>query len=76
MQELLCRETRTSVSVLPQPSPEPHGIATMVNQYNLKKFFSFIDEELSKVRLLCCICHHIHTKDQTEKNRAEHMIFL
>lgn len=51
-------------------------IGTMVNRYSLKKFFSYIDEELSKVRLLCCICHRVHTNYQNEKNRAEHMIFL
>ena len=50
-------------------------IGQMVREYRLKKFFSCIDEELSKVRLLCCICHHIHTSYQHEKNRAEHMIF-
>ena len=57
-------------------SKKRDGICEMVNQYSLKTFFSCIDEELSKVRLVCCICHHIHTKDQTAKNRAEHMIFL
>ena len=51
-------------------------IGTMVNRYSLKKFKACIDEELQKVRLLCCICHRIHTNHQTEKNRAEHMIFL
>lgn len=51
-------------------------ICKMVRRYSLKKFFSCIDEELSKVRLVCCICHHLHSKDQNEKNRAEHMIFL
>jgi len=51
-------------------------ICEMVRRYSLKTFFSCIDEELSKVRLVCCICHHIHTKYQKEKNRAEHMIFL
>ena len=49
-------------------------IGRMVDRYSLNTFFSCIDEELSKVRLLCCICHHIHTKDQKEENRAEHMI--
>lgn len=49
-------------------------ISTMVTRYSLKKFFACIDKELSRVRLLCCICHHTHTKDQNEANRAEHMI--
>lgn len=52
------------------------SISEMVASYTLKKFFSCIDEELQKVRLLCCICHRIHTNYQNEKNRAEHMIFL
>jgi hypothetical protein len=50
-------------------------IGRMVDSYSLKTFFSCIDDELSKVRLVCCICHHIHSKDQNEENRAEHMIF-
>ena len=57
-------------------SKKRDNISEMVRRYSLKKFFSCIDEELSKVRLLCCICHRIHSKDQTEKNRAEHMIFF
>ena len=57
-------------------SKKRDNICEMVNRYSLKKFFSCIDEELSKVRLLCCMCHHIHSKDQNKKNRAEHMIFL
>lgn len=56
-------------------SKKRDGISKMVDRYSLKKFFSCIDEELSKVRLLCCICHRIHTNYQNKKNRAEHMIF-
>ena len=56
-------------------SKKRDSICKMVNRYSLKKFFSCIDEELSKVRLVCCICHRVHTNYQNEKNRAEHMIF-
>lgn len=57
-------------------SKKRDSISEMVDRYSLKTFFSCIDEELQKVRLLCCICHRIHTTYQNEKNRAEHMIFL
>lgn len=57
-------------------SKKRDNICNMVASYKLKKFFSCIDEELSKVRLVCCICHRVHTNYQYEKNRAEHMIFL
>ena len=50
------------------------SISHMVDRYPLKKFFGCIDEELPRVRLLCCMCHHPHTTDQNEANRAEHMI--
>ena len=49
-------------------------ISVMVSRYPLKTFFACIDEELSKTRLLCCMCHHPHSTDQNEANRAEHMI--
>jgi hypothetical protein len=57
-------------------SEKRDSISEMVNRYPLKKFFACIDEETKKdvVRLLCCICHHPHTTDQNEANRAEHMI--
>jgi hypothetical protein len=44
------------------------AIGTMVNRYPLKRFFNCISEELSKCRLICCICHYEHTrKQQREK---------
>ena len=49
-------------------------ICKMVVRYSLKKFFACIDKELARVRLLCCICHHTHSTDQNEANRAEYMI--
>ena len=49
-------------------------ISQMVARYPLKTFFKYIDQELLKTRLLCSNCHHPHTKDQNEANRAEHMI--
>mgnify|MGYP001197628808 CR=1 FL=1 len=57
-------------------SEKRDSISVMVNRYPLKKFFACIDEETKRdvVRLLCCICHHPHTQDQNEANRAEHMI--
>ena len=55
-------------------SEKRDNISLMVQRYPLKKFFKYIDEELSKTRLLCCMCHHPHTQDQYEANRAEHMI--
>ena len=50
------------------------NISKMANRYALKKFYKYIDEELSKVRLVCCMCHRPHTSKQNEENRAEHMI--
>ena len=57
-------------------SKKRDSICKMVDRYTLKKFFACIDEETKKdvVRLLCCMCHHPHTTDQNEANRAEHMI--
>ena len=55
-------------------SEKRDSIGTMVSQYALHKFFACIDEELSKTRLLCSNCHHPHSTDQLEKNRAEHMV--
>jgi hypothetical protein len=55
-------------------SDKRDDISVMVDRYSLKKFFKYIDEELSKTRLLCSNCHLAHTKDQLEENRAEHMI--
>ena len=55
-------------------SEKRDSISHMVNRYALKKFFKYIDKELSKVRLVCCMCHLPHTQDQNKANRAEHMI--
>jgi len=45
-------------------------IGTMVSRYRLKTFFSCIDSEVAKCRLICCICHHLHTRNQ-EREEAE-----
>ena len=42
-------------------------ISLMVNRYALVKFFSLIDDEIKKCRLLCCNCHMKHTKEQRKK---------
>ncbi len=57
-------------------SEKRDDISQMVHRYPLKKFFKYIDEEMKRgvVRLVCCMCHHLHTTDQRDKSRAEHMI--
>ena len=40
------------------------GIAKMVDKYSLKRFFKYIDLELGKCRLICCMCHVHHTRKQ------------
>ena len=50
------------------------SISTMVNRYPLKKFFSLIDEEVKKCRLLCSNCHRKHTNHQTRKASVENVI--
>ncbi len=49
-------------------------ISQMVNKYPLKKFFSLIDDEIKKCRLLCCMCHMKHTKEQKRKASVEKVI--
>ena len=44
------------------------GICKMVNRYTLKRFKQYIDLEIAKCRLVCCMCHIDHTrKQQREK---------
>ena len=51
------------------------GVGNMVNRYPLVKFFSLIDDEVKKCRLLCCNCHMKHTKEQKKKASVEnHLI--
>jgi hypothetical protein len=40
------------------------AISKMVNGYPLKRFFECIDVEVAKCRLICCLCHHLHTREQ------------
>ena len=46
------------------------AIGTMVHRYPLKRFFECVDSEIAKCRLICCICHYFHTRDQ-EREEAE-----
>jgi hypothetical protein len=43
------------------------AISKMVDRYALKRFFKCIDSEVAKCRLICCICHYLHTRDQTRE---------
>lgn len=46
-------------------------ISKMVLRYTLKRFKQCIDLELAKCRLICCMCHAVHTrKQQREKTSA------
>jgi hypothetical protein len=47
------------------------GIGTMVHRYRLKTFFSCIDEEIAKCRLICCICHYEHTREQEREKTIQ-----
>ena len=49
-------------------------IGTMVHRYPLVKFFSLIDDEVKKCRLLCCNCHMKHTNEQRRKASVENVI--
>ena len=49
------------------------NIGIMVHRYPLVKFFSLIDAEVKKCRLLCCNCHHKHTKEQQKKASVENL---
>ena len=40
------------------------SIAKMVDKYSLERFFKYIDLELGKCRLLCCMCHMDHSRQQ------------
>ena len=59
-------------------SEKRDSISKMVHRYPIKKFLACIIKEMKRdvVRLVCCMCHHPHTTDQNEANRAEHMIFV
>ena len=47
------------------------NISVMVDRYPLKQFFSLIDDEVKKCRLVCCNCHMKHTKEQRKKASVE-----
>jgi hypothetical protein len=49
-------------------------ISIMVYRYPLKQFFSLIDAEIKKCRLLCCNCHMNHTKEQKRKASVENKL--
>ena len=46
------------------PKLKQDCIGKMVRTYTLKQFFNCISEELSKCRLICCMCHMDHTRKQ------------
>ena len=48
------------------------NIGIMVHRYPLKKFFSLIDDEVKKCRLLCCNCHMKDTNEQRKKASIKH----
>ena len=53
------------------------GISKMVLRYTLKRFFQCIDLELAKCRLICCMCHMDHSRQQKrEKTLAVQQLAL
>ena len=46
------------------------GIGKMVNSYSLKRFKQYIDLEIAKCRLICCMCHRDHTRKQWKEKTA------
>mgnify|MGYP006410788261 CR=1 FL=1 len=47
------------------------SISKMTDSYPLKQFFNCISEELSKCRLICCMCHVDHTRKQRREKTLE-----
>lgn len=43
------------------------GIGTMVSSYSLNRFYKYIDLEIAKCRLICCMCHADHTRKQARE---------
>lgn len=44
-------------------------ICKMVQNYSLKEFYACIDKEISRCRLICCLCHKSHTDHQRHTKR-------
>ena len=44
-------------------------ICKMVQNYALKEFYACIDREISRCRLICCMCHKSHTDHQRQAKR-------
>jgi hypothetical protein len=50
-----------------EPEKKRESICKMAINYSNAQFYKFIDDEISKTRLLCTNCHKKHTKEQARK---------
>lgn len=50
-------------------------ICQMVQNYSLSNFFQYIDLEISRCRLVCCMCHRTHTNLQRRLNQQRNGTF-
>jgi hypothetical protein len=47
------------------------GIGKIVSCYGLNRFYKYIDLEITKCRLICCMCHRDHTREQRKEKTLE-----
>ena len=54
-----------------RPESKHHSISKMVTNFSLIQFYKCISKEISKCRLICCMCHMDHTRKQRRDKLSE-----